>query len=256
MKNILIFGALIACMNARSQHVIARPEPHRLVNDLAGILNNSKRTEALEYKLKKINDSLGIEIFIVTIKSLLGQDVQLYSEQLAYTWQNHNQRSNGLFILYDYQDRKYAIIPGTDFQKKFPPEIIDKIEDLYMKPHFRKGNFYEGFNSAVDAITKHITGELSDAQLKKDDPSHIYIITLVVLLLMVIAIPVWQYFALQKHHYGTKNIGFVSAIMLMSNLKYAKSNYENFKKGTGTFAYPNSGATVFGGGASGSWGGW
>ncbi|HSZ24296.1 MAG TPA: TPM domain-containing protein [Cytophagaceae bacterium] len=233
-----------------------RPEPKRLVNDMANLLQETKRTEALEYKLSKLNDSLGIEIFVVTVKSLRNIEVGAYTKELADSWEDANDKENGIFILYDFDDRGYAIIPGTKFKEKFNTVIIKKIEAHYLKPHFKKKEYYEGFNVAADAIADHITGKLTDNELKTDDEYSIYLITLGIFFFFLIFFPIYQYTQFRKHHFGTKKIGFVSAFMLMNHLKPAHSTFDDFRKGKGPFAVRGSKVTSFGGGAGGSWGGW
>lgn len=234
--------------------VIPRPEPKKLVNDLAGILNEPKRSEALEYKLKKLNDSLGIEIFIVTVTSIKNIETTDYTRALAYKWEDANDRENGIFILFDYEDRGYSIIPGTRFKDKFNNIIIGKIEDHYMRPHFKEEEFYEGFTIAADAIANHITGKLTDTELKTDDEYSVYIFTIALFIFCMFLFPIYQYTEFKKNHFGTRKISFISALMLMNHLKPAHSNFEDFKKGTGTFSVPASSLASFGGGAGGSWG--
>ena len=233
-----------------------RPEPKRLVNDMAGLLKEPKRTEALEFKLSKLNDSLGVEIFIVTIESLRNIPVGNYTRELANKWEDANDKENGIFILYDFEDRGYAIIPGTRFKEKFDEIIIRKIEAHYMKPHFKRKEYYEGFNIAADAIANHITGKLTDTELKTDDAYSIYVISIGIFLFFLIFFPLYQYYQFKKHHFGTKKIGFISAFMLMNHLRPAHSTFADFKKGTGPFSVTGSKVASFGGGAGGSWGGW
>ena len=251
---LLFFNITLKAQN--ESNVPLRPEPKRLVNDLAGLLTEPKRTEALEFKLNKLNDSLGVEIFIVTIESLQDIAVTNYARELADNWENANDKENGIFILFDFEDREYAIIPGTRFKEKFGPVIIKKIEDHFMRPHFKKKEFYEGFNDAADAISNHITGKLTDKELKTDDQFNVYILTIGIVIFFLLLFPIYQYTQLQKHHFGTKKIGFVSAFMLMNHLQPAHSTFEDFKKGTGPFSVTGSSVASFGGGAGGSWGGW
>ncbi len=253
MFSILLAGSVLAQNNG---NIPRRPEPKRLVNDMAGLLNEPKRTEALEYKLNKLNDSLGVEIFIVTVESLRNIEVVNYARELANNWEDANDKENGIFILFDYEDRGYAILPGTKFKGKFDEVIIKKIEAHYMKPHFKKKEFYEGFNSAADAIADHVTGRLSDTELKTDDQYNIYLITLGIFFFFLILFPLYQYQQFKKQHFGTKKIGFVSAFMLMNHFKPEHSTFDDFKKGTGPFSVSGSSVTSFGGGAGGSWGGW
>lgn len=255
---LLIFSVLLSGMilQAKTPDIPSRPFPKRLVNDMAGLLTEAKRTEALEYKLVSLNDSIGVEIFIVTVESLSNIEVGSYARDLAAKWEDDNNKENGIFILFDEQDRGYAIIAGSKFKDKFTEPIIKKIEAHYMKPHFKKKEYYEGFNIAADAIANHITGVLTDADLKTDDEYSIYLITLGIFFFFLLFFPLYQYTQFKKHHFGTKKIGFVSAFMLMNHVKPAHSTFDDFKKGTGPFSVSGSSVTSFGGGAGGSWGGW
>jgi uncharacterized membrane protein YgcG len=253
LVSLFLVGAALA---QPTINIPSRPEPKRLVNDMAGLLTEPKRTEALEFKLAKLNDSLGVEIFIVTIESLRNIEVGNYARELADRWEDANDKENGIFILFDFEDRGYAIIPGSRFKEKFDNVIIKKIEAHYMKPHFKKKEYYEGFNIAADAIANHITGKLTDTELKTDDEYSIYLITLGIFFFFLILFPLYQYSQFKKQHFGTKKIGFVSAFMLMNHLKPAHSTFDDFKKGTGPFSVRGADITSFGGGAGGSWGGW
>ena len=256
---LLLLFSLVFAGSSLAQDSISipmRPEPKRLVNDMAGLLTEPKRTEALEYKLSKLTDSLGVEIFIVTIESLHDIEVSEYAQKLANKWEDLNDKENGIFILFDFEDRGYSIIPGTRFKQKFDNVIIRKIEEHYIKPHFKKKEYYEGFNIAADAIANHITGKLTDVELKTDDKYDTYLWTLGIFFFCLIFFPIYQYIQFKKNHFGTKKIGFISALMLMNHLKPAHSTFEDFKKGTGPFSVSASNITSFGGGAGGSWGGW
>lgn len=257
---ILTLFIFIGVFNAPAQKALEnipqRPQPKRLVNDMANLLNDPAQTAALETKLNALNDSLGVEIFVVTIKSLRNIDVNTYANKLADRWEDENDKENGMFILYDFEDRGYAIIPGTNFEEKFDQTIIKKIEGQFLKPYFKKEKYYEGFNLATDAIANHITGKLTDVELKKDDSFGIYPITIAILLFFLFFFPIYQYRQFKKHHFGSKRIGFLSAFLMTNNLKTSKSTFEDFQKGKGPFSISGGHVTSFGGGAGGSWGGW
>ncbi len=249
----------IAILSAQMVNIPARPEPKNLVNDLAGVLVEPRRTEALEYKLRKYEDSCGVEIFAVIVESLDKIDVESYAGKLADKWEDSNDKINGVFILYDYEDRGYAIIPGSKFKEKFGKVIIDKIENHFLKPHFKKGEYYEGFNEAADAIVNHVSGKLSDKELKSDDKYNKYPYLILILLFFLILYPIIMFVKFNKHHFGSKKLGFMSAFMLISHIKPSHSSYDDFKTGQGAFStkkIAGSKLTSFGGGAGGSWGGW
>ena len=86
-KRILLFLALLLSFswNAKSQDIPARPDPPRLVNDFAGVLNGDE-LQALERKLVAFNDSTSTQIVVVLVKSLNGYDKNDFAQRIGETW--------------------------------------------------------------------------------------------------------------------------------------------------------------------------
>jgi uncharacterized protein len=76
-----------------------RPNPPRLVNDFADILNTSEEN-ALERKLVNYNDTTSTQIAVVTIANLQGYDKAQFAVELAEQWEvGQKGKDNGLLIL-------------------------------------------------------------------------------------------------------------------------------------------------------------
>lgn len=249
-----IIALLLLGVQTLAQQIPARPQPKRLLHDFAAVLTEPKRTEALEYKLEKYNDSCGIEILIVTVENLHGMDVEKYSKRLVSQWEDSVEKAKTIFILFDEQERGFALLSGAKLEHKFSKTINDKIEEDYLKRHFRSGEYYEGFNKAADVIVNFATDKMTLAQMEADDPySMVFWIVLLIVGALIIY-PTIQYIRfIRSKNLGTRKYGFINAFMMANKLgKHKKDgSFDNFSKGKGPFS--GTKFAQFGGGSGGTW---
>ena len=79
----LLYSAWI--LTAQSRILLPRPEPPRLVNDLAGVLS-SDEVQFLENKLVAFNDSTSNQIAVVIVNDLQGYDRSDFAYRVARDW--------------------------------------------------------------------------------------------------------------------------------------------------------------------------
>lgn len=133
--------------------------PPRLVNDFANVIDDS-REQALERKLVAYDDSTSTQITIVTVKTIGGDDVNLYSAELAEKWGiGQKGMDNGLLILAAINDRRVAIQVGYGLEPIVTDAISKQIIDQEIVPAFRGEDYYSGFDNASDQIIKALAGE-------------------------------------------------------------------------------------------------
>ena len=76
-----------------------RPNPPRLVNDLAGVFDKNQ-VETLERTLVKFNDQTSTQVAVVTLSDLKGYDAGDYSFRMAEDWGvGQKGKNNGILIL-------------------------------------------------------------------------------------------------------------------------------------------------------------
>jgi uncharacterized protein len=145
-----------------AQDVPARPDPPRLVNDLAHVMT-ADQTAALERKLVDYDDSTSVQIAIVTVPDIGDYSIEDYALKLFRTWGIGNKKSNnGVLVLVDMHSRKIYIQTGLGLEGAIPDVTAKSIIDNEMVPNFKGGgedNFYRGFNLAADALIKAAAGE-------------------------------------------------------------------------------------------------
>lgn len=134
-------------------------KPAGFVDDFANILTTEQKS-ALEQKLVSFNASTTNEIAIVTIKSLEGDYVEHYAEQLFNEWQiGKAKKDNGVLLLVAVNDRKMRIEVGYGLEGALTDALSSQIIRNDLTPAFKAGNFYSGINLAIDHIMEATQGE-------------------------------------------------------------------------------------------------
>lgn len=132
---------------------------NRLVNDYAAVLS-AEEVNALESKLVSYNDSTSTQLSIVIVKSLEGYDVSDYAVRLANSWGiGKSDKNNGALILVSMDEKKMSIQTGYGLEGVLPDAICKRIIENEMKPSFKQGDYYSGFDLATTAIFKFAAGE-------------------------------------------------------------------------------------------------
>lgn len=164
-----------------------RPEPPRLVNDLAGIMTTAQAQE-LENKLVQFDKTTSTQIAIVTIKSLGSYEVEQYAVELANQWGiGRKSKNNGVLILASIDDHKINISTGYGLEGALPDVICGRIIRNEMVPAFKQNSFYDGFNKATDAIIAATKGEYTaDPESKTDGSPGIAAIIIIIIVIYLI----------------------------------------------------------------------
>lgn len=158
---------LITIVPALAQ-VPARPEPPRLVNDLAQVFTQEEAT-ALEQKLVDFSNKTSNQIVVVTIPDLNGYEPSQMAYQIGETWKVGQAKfDNGVVILVKPKQgnsRGEAFIAtGYGLEGALPDAICKRIVTNEMIPSFRNNNYFEGISKATDVVMKIASGEYNSSE--------------------------------------------------------------------------------------------
>lgn len=144
------------------QKIPPKPDPPRLVNDLAHVMTPDQ-VASLENKLVDYDDSTSIQIAVVTVPTVGDESIEDYALAILREWGVGNKKTNnGLVILAAIQDRKVYIATGYGMEGSVPDITAKAIVENEIIPNFKgnsQDNYYRGFNQAADAIIKAAAGE-------------------------------------------------------------------------------------------------
>ncbi len=168
-RSLLIFLLVVINTVTRGQNLPQRPNPPKLVNDLAHVLS-PEQVAILEEKLVALDDSTSNQIALVTIPDLNGYDVAEYANKLYRAWgigtQKHN---NGVLILVAVNDHKIRIEVGYGLEGAIPDITAKSIIDNDLTPNFREGNYYRGFDEAINSLGQAASGEYKEPRNRSND---------------------------------------------------------------------------------------
>ncbi|WP_342087901.1 TPM domain-containing protein [Dyadobacter sp. OTU695] len=156
---IYLLLAVATLTGVQAQDIPPKPDPPRLVNDLANQLNPSER-QMLEQKLIAYNDSTSSQIVIVTVPTLGDYPIADYAFKLGTEWGvGQKGKNNGIVLLWAPKERKVFIATGYGLEGAVPDAIAKRIVSQVITPRFKAGQFYQGLSDGVDMIFKYASGE-------------------------------------------------------------------------------------------------
>jgi len=264
LKTVLLSWILLWSVGVYSQEIPPRPDPPRLVNDMAGILDPADAAQ-LEQELVAFNDSTSTQIVVLTITDLAGNDPAQFAFAVGQQWGvGQKDKNNGIVILIKPKignERGQAFIaPGYGLEAVIPDATAKLIVENEMIPKFKGGDYSGGIHAAVSIIKSLARGEYPASAYKKKSkkaPGWGVLVPFVVLLLLFL------FFRSNggNHHSVGKNVPFWTWLFLASSLgNSGRGNYGDFRSGSGGFGggggggFGGFGGGGFGGGgAGGSW---
>ena len=242
---IIIFFAIGTGLMA--QDIPPMPDPPKLVNDFASLLT-AQEQQSLESKLVAFNDSTGTQIAIVTVTSLNGYDVADYSFELAESWGiGQAGEHNGILILVAPEEHRMFIATGYGIEGLVPDAIAKRIVAGTLKPSFRNGDYFVGFDQATNLLMGLLSGQFSAKQLEEEAPQFPF------LLIAMIFIGIMFFISRFGNRSGYRNSG---GHTYMGPVRRG-TTWTDFNGGRGTFGGGGfsgfGGGSFGGGGAGGSW---
>lgn len=151
-----------ACLNA----AIAATYPPLTgrINDTAGLINAATRAE-IEGKLKDLEDKSGIQLVVVTVKSLEGQAIDPYANELFRSWKlGEKEKSNGALLVIAPNERKVRIEVGYGLEGTLTDAISKIIIANAIVPRFKANDYGGGIARGVDDIITTLTTDSADWQ--------------------------------------------------------------------------------------------
>ena len=250
MKKLLTIFFFLSAINLFAQKSIPKPNPPRLVVDNANVLDAYDR-ENLERRLVALDDSTSNQIAIVTVATLNDEPIEDVATKTFREWGIGNKKTNnGVLILVAINDKKIRIEVGYGLEGAIPDIIASDIIEHDIKPAFRQGNYYGGFNAAVSDLSKAAAGEYKIKRDKNNPVNNIGIGSLIKFIFILIFVLI---FLFSRGSGGSGGGGLFTGMLLGTMLNGGgRSSGGDWGGGGGGFGGFGGGSSG-GGGASGGW---
>lgn len=122
------------------------PKPARdiYVVDEAGVLSSRTKQIILAYS-SALAKRTKTQVVVLTVPTLDGESIEDYGLSVLREWGiGDKKENNGVLLLVATKDRKSRIEVGYGLEGVLPDGLTGRIQDQYMLPSFRKGNYDEG----------------------------------------------------------------------------------------------------------------
>ena len=265
---------ILLCINSFTliAEVPARPQPPRLVNDLALIFTPTERAN-LEQAVVAFADSTSNQIAIITVPELYGMDKAQLAYSIGEQWGvGQSKFDNGVVILIKPKQQnsngEVFIAAGYGLEGVLTDALARQIIETKIIPYFKSDNYYGGVISALNVLFPLLSGEISTSEFAKSSTEGGLNIGVIIFLTFML---IFVLVLFKSNNDGPKNIGggrrggkdfdaldalFLGSI-LSSGSRRGGSGFGGGSFGGGSFGGGSfggfGGGSFGGGGAGGSW---
>lgn len=114
------------------------------VQDYAGVMRTADKQKLLSIG-QDLDNKTTAQVAVLTVKSLEGMPIEDYSLEVLRKWGiGSSEKNNGVLILIATEDRRSRIEVGYGLEGTLPDGLTGRIQDSYMLPYFRKGDYSSG----------------------------------------------------------------------------------------------------------------
>ena len=163
--------------------------PQGNVSDWAGVFSPEQKS-ALESRLAALRQTNGAQLAVVTLKSLQGGEIDDFAEKLFAQWGiGEKGKDNGVLLLAAIEDRKMRIEVGYGLEGVFNDAKCGRIQDEYVVPRFKEGNYVQGLLDGADVLLKVMGGEaLLEAAPANGNPigAVIFLVFFIVIFILIV----------------------------------------------------------------------
>ena len=257
-----IFTALFLYA-ALSVPALVPPAMNGPVNDYAGLLDSAEKRQLTDF-LTNLSDTKGIQIAVLTLPSLEGDDLERFSMRTVEQWKlGKKGEDNGALLLIAVAEKKIRIEVGYGLESTLTDMQSGSIIRNIIAPAFRSGNYGKGIIGAVQKMANLAAGgdidESYASEISDDDPAAASRSSAIVLFLFF----VFMMIAMNRRRgrFGrSRGSGFArsaaTAAFLSSLSKHSSgtSSWSGGSWGGGSGGgFSGGGGGFGGGGASGGW---
>jgi len=177
MKRFIIF-LLLLVQTFLAATVLAAPTiPPRpaagsgiYVQDYANVLPQADK-QALLSLGQELDKKTTAQLAVITIDTLDGQPIEDYALAVLREWGiGTKEKNNGALIVVAISDRRSRIEVGYGLEGVLPDGLTGRIQDEYMLPYFKKGDYskgiVQGYNAVAATIAKDAGVQLTGAQMQ------------------------------------------------------------------------------------------
>lgn len=239
-----------------------RPNPPRLVNDFAGVLEKGEANN-MESALAQFARQTSTQLVVVTMPDLEGYAPGDMAQRIGEKWGvGQKGNDNGLVILVKPKTSnsrgEVFVATGYGLEGVLPDAIVNRdIVDNEMIPRFKNNDYYGGLAAGINVIMDITRGEYTAQQYQEKVSRGGSAGIPFIIILFVLFISLLGRSRRRRFYTGGSSLPFWLAMGMMSGGHRSSGSFGNFSSGGGSFGGGGfggfGGGSFGGGGAGGSW---
>ena len=259
MKRKFISVIFFICLSCTQLFAVSVPSLSGRVVDNAGIMKSSDREQAEQY-LKALEDTTGIQIAVLTMPNIGGEDIASFSIKVAESWKlGQKDKDNGALLVVALEEHDVRIEVGYGLEGLLTDTKCGLIIRNVIIPEFKNGNYSAGILKGVKNMggVASENAELVSKSVMEEstgDDSIIAIVFMIIWLIFFISIVtsrggIFKWLFLSRlfgssSHRTTHRTTFTPTNFSSHSSGFSGGSFGGFSGGGGHFG---------GGGASGHW---
>ena len=137
----------------------------RYVNNPDSILSQ-RAVDEIDAMFRTVEDSTGVQGYVAVLDSISPEDCFEFAHQAAEAiGVGESGKDNGIFVLFCLSQREIRFVTGYGLEGVITDALSKRIQEQYMVPAFREGNWDEGMVAGMEALKEY----LLDPELSKED---------------------------------------------------------------------------------------
>ena len=161
------------------------------VNDYANVISKNDEKELTEY-LASLDEQTGIQIAVLTIPSLKGEDIAAFGVKVAENWKlGKAGEDNGALLLVAMDERELRIEVGYGLEGLLTDAKCGLIIRNVIIPEFKDGNYSDGIVKGVQNMGGIASGNaelVSKNVLEDDDDSGVGIFFMIIWVIFIFVV--------------------------------------------------------------------
>ena len=126
------------------------------VQDNAGVISEDDKQQMLSLGAELDNKTTA-QLAVLTINTLDGEPIEDYALEVLRQWGiGSKEQNNGALIVVAVKDRRSRIEVGYGLEGSLPDGLTGRIQDQYMIPYFKDGNYskgiLQGYNTELSGV--------------------------------------------------------------------------------------------------------
>ena len=159
LRTLLVVLCLIVAPLITQAEEVVLPQPQGFVSDFAGIIDQPTQRK-LTNLIRELQEKTGAEIAVVTVETTQPLTTFDYAMKIAETWKpGAKGKDNGVVFLVVSKDRKMFVTTGYGVEGMLPDGKVGAIQDQYIVPAFKQGNYSQGILAGTQAMAGEIARE-------------------------------------------------------------------------------------------------